>query len=230
MPRQNRVTPFGELIAVEARGTLMGNRGCLHDEEQRIRRPFALRRWIICLLEFRGRHRVVMTPGRYTELFFLDEATALAAGHRPCAECQRERYRLFREKWVAANPGLNLPPSPLADEMDRVLHVERLDAERRKRTHPAPAAELPPGVMIVDSDGILFLVLEDRLVRWAPGGYSESLPRPSVGAVQVLTPPSVVRAIREGYPVLLHPSAMISAEQGRRAVLDDAKTDSVHFT
>ena len=89
MPLQNRVTPFGALIATESRGTLMGNRGCLHDEQQRIRRPFVGKRWIICVLEFRGRHRAVMSPGRYTELFFLDEATALAAGHRPCAECQR---------------------------------------------------------------------------------------------------------------------------------------------
>jgi hypothetical protein len=202
MPKQNRVTPFGELIATEARGTLMGNRGCLHDEEQRIRRSFAVKRWI------RGRHREVMAPGRYTELFFLDEATALAAGHRPCAECQRERYLLFRERWASAGPGGTAPLS--ADEMDRVLHSERLEADRRKRMYAAPAAELPLGAIITDSNVIPFLVLEDRLVRWAPGGYTDSIPRPGSGTFQVLTPPSTVRAIQRGYRVLVHPSAMIS--------------------
>src|SRR6266513_3430279 len=106
MPLQNRVTPFGELVVTRARGTLMGNRGSLHDTERRIRRPFAVKRWIICVLEFKNRHRTVMTPGQYTELFFLDEATALAAGHRPCAECQRARFTIFRAHWAAANPAL----------------------------------------------------------------------------------------------------------------------------
>src|SRR5262245_5520966 len=102
MPLQNRVTPFGDLIATAARGTLMGNRGCLHDDCRQIRRPFALKRWIACVLDFRGRHRTVMAPGRYTELFFLDEATALAAGHRPCAECRHADYVRFRSLWAAA--------------------------------------------------------------------------------------------------------------------------------
>src|SRR3954465_3835639 len=96
MPRQNRVTPFGQIVAEPQRGTLMGNRGRLHDEEGRIRRPWQLERWIVCLLEFKGRKRQVMTPGHYTELFFLDEATALAAGHRPCAECRRVAFDAFR--------------------------------------------------------------------------------------------------------------------------------------
>ncbi|HEY3229252.1 MAG TPA: hypothetical protein VGJ87_08530, partial [Roseiflexaceae bacterium] len=102
MPYQNRVTPEGALIATTARGTLMGNRGCLHDERKRIVRTYQVRRWIICLLEFKGRWRAIMSPGKYTELFFLDEATALAAGHRPCAECQRERFTMFRAHWAAA--------------------------------------------------------------------------------------------------------------------------------
>jgi len=206
MPRQNRVNPFGELISTPARGTLMGNRGCLHDQDQHITRPFVLRRWIICLLEFRGRHREVMTPGRYTELFFLDEATALAAGHRPCAECQRERYLLFREEWAgpgAARAGSRLPS---ADEMDNVLHAERLDGDGGKRTYFAPVAELPPGVMVVDAEGVPFLVLEKRLARWEPGGYTGSVARPANGSFRVLTPPSIVRAILRGYPVMRHPS------------------------
>jgi hypothetical protein len=207
MPRHNRVNPFGQLISTESRGTLMGNRGCLHDDQGRIRRPFAVRRWIICRLEFRGRHRVVMSPGRYTELFFLDEATALAAGHRPCAECQHERYLLFRDAWMAANPGLASRSSRAADDIDAVLHAERLDERRGKRTWLAPLADLPPGVMVADPLGAAHLVLERRLARWEPGGYAISVPWPAPGRVEVLTPPSIVRAIARGYPVSVHPSA-----------------------
>ena len=207
MPRQNRVTPFGELIAVESRGTLMGNRGCLHDDQQRIRRPFACRRWITCVLEFRGRYRAVMTPGRYTELFFLDEATALAAGHRPCAECQHERYRLFRRLWAGANRDGVGTSSPSADEIDRVLHAERLDGRHGKRTYRAPVSELPPGVIVVDDSGSPWLVQARSLVPWEPGGYGRSIPKPGRGTLRVLTPRSIVRAIVQGYPVAIHPSA-----------------------
>jgi hypothetical protein len=207
MPRQNRVTPFGELIATESRGTLMGNRGCLHDDQQRIRRAFACRRWIICVLEFRGRHRAVMTPGRYTELFFLDEATALAAGHRPCAECQHVRYLLFRETWAAANPGLSGGTSPSADMIDGVLHAERVNDERGKRTWLSPLSELPPGVLVADTDGVPYLVGERQLVRWEPGGYTRGFPKPLDATFAVLTPKSIARAIAHGYPVTVHPSA-----------------------
>ena len=206
MPLQNRVNPFGELIATESRGTLMGNRGCLHDSRQQIRRAFACRRWIICVLEFRGRYRKVMTPGRYTELFFLDEATALAAGHRPCAECQHERYLMFRRIWAAANPGLFTESLPSADEMDRVLHAERMNGTRGKLTWVAQVSELPAGAMVADSEGFPSLVRGQRLVRWEPGGYGRSIPAGS-GTVQVLTPRSIVRAIAGGYPVTIHSSA-----------------------
>ena len=204
MARQNRVTPFGELVATEARGTLMGNRGCLHDEQQRIRRAFAGRRWIACVLEFRGRRRAVMTPGRYTELFFLDEATALAAGHRPCSECRHEGYRLFRAIWAEANPDL---PAGSADEIDAALHTERLDGQRGKRVYPAPASELPVGVMVADGEGQAYLVLPGELRPWQPGGYGPGIPIPNGRIFQVLTPASIVRAIARGYPVGLHPSA-----------------------
>jgi hypothetical protein len=136
MPRQNRVTPFGALIATPARGTLTGNRGCLHDEHGRIRRRYQGERWIICVLEFKGRRRPLMTPGRYTELFFLDEATALAAGHRPCAECQRDRFNLFRDTWAKANPEvartartawLARTARLAATALDRCLHLERTE-------------------------------------------------------------------------------------------------------
>jgi hypothetical protein len=209
MPLQNRVTPYGEIVAVEARGTLMGNRGCLHDENRRIRRPFATRRWIACVLEFRGRHRQVMSPGRYTELFFLDEATALAAGHRPCAECRREDYCRFREAWAAANGGRDGAALPSADEMDAVLHAERLDDLRGKRTYTAPAAGLPPGVMVAGEDGRPYLVGVDWLAPWRPEGYGPRVARPRDAVLRVLTPPSIVRAIAAGYIVKTHPESAV---------------------
>ena len=132
MPRQNRVTPFGEIVATPERGTFMGNRGVLHDSEGRILRAWQLRRWIACVLEFRGRKRQVMTPGRYTELFFLDEATALAAGHRPCAECRHARFLAFCNAWGSAQPAEGTSPRPTATEIDDRLHSERLAFDRSK--------------------------------------------------------------------------------------------------
>jgi len=207
LPRQNRVTPFGDLIATPEHGTLMGNRGgCLHDSTQRIVRPFVSRRWIVCLLEFKGRRRAVMTRGRYTELFFLDEATALAAGHRPCAECQRARYDLFRERWAAANPDLATSARVSADDMDRVLHAERLAAGETKRTYRELLSRLPAGVMVADDERHALLVHERGLLRWTPGGYAGRESRGDA-EVSVLTPRSIVRAIAGGFPVAVHPSA-----------------------
>jgi len=202
MPLQNRVTPFGELIATPARGTLMGNRGCLHDAQQRIRRAFAVKRWIICVLEFKGRHRQVMAPGQYTELFFLDEATALAAGHRPCAECQRARYDLFRAHW--AGRGRTLPG---ADDMDDALHAERIDGSRAKRTYTERPSRLPAGTMVADRDGQAYLVQGATLLRWTPAGYAASPTPPPEARWRVLTPRSTVRALARGYPAAVHPSA-----------------------
>src|ERR1700735_1662498 len=143
MPRQNRVTPFGKIIATPERGTFMGNRGVLHDVAGRIRRAWQVKRWLVCVLEFKGRKRTVMSPGRYTELFFLDEATSLAAGHRACAECKRARYNEFREAGIAANPHTFASERPSAVEIDSVLHEERLDRKRTKRTFQARLGELP---------------------------------------------------------------------------------------
>lgn len=208
MPRQNRVTPFGELIATPARGTLMGNRGCLHDAEGRIRRPWAVKRWIVCVLEFKGRRRPIMVPGRYTELFFLDEATALAAGHRPCAECQRDRYLEFCRHWAASSHLAGAGGALSADALDAALHAERVDGQRRRQTYVERWPRLPDGVMVADSDGRAYLVHAGRLHPWTPSGYRPALqPSPAV-ALRVLTPRSVVAAIRHGYPVDLHPSAM----------------------
>jgi hypothetical protein len=207
VPRPNRVTPFGELIATPARGTLMGNRGCLHDAAGRIRRQYVGKRWIICVLEFKGRHRRVMAPGRYTELFFLDEATALAAGHRPCAECQRERYLEFRRHWMASRGWVGGAMS--VDELDAALHAERLDADRRRRTFVERWERLPDGVVVADGDERAYLVHRGRLLPWTPRGYDAPRSgRPA--ALRVLTPRSVVAAIRHGYRVRLHPSALPS--------------------
>src|SRR4051794_33568346 len=182
MALQNRVTPLGEIVADPARGLVYGNRGCLHDAEGRIRRPFAVKRWIACRLEFRGRRRSpLVQPGRYTGLFFLDEATAFAAGHRPCAECRREDYVRFQHLWR----DLAFGPAD-ADAMDERLHAERLDGAQRHRE--APFAGLPDGAF-VHRDGEPWLVLGSELLRWTPSGYAERIPRPRGNAV-ILTPPS----------------------------------------
>jgi hypothetical protein len=198
MPMQNRVTPLGEIVATPERGLVFGNRGCLHDAEGRVRRPYQVKRWIACRLEFRGRYREPMPPGRYTGLFFLDEATAFAAGHRPCAECRREDYDRFR---------LLLGLSG-ADAIDERLHRERLDGTAR-RLHEAPAAELPDGAFVL-RDGEPWLVWGEALLRWTPGGYVDRWPRGRSGAARVITPPSLVAVLRAGWDgavPLVHPSA-----------------------
>jgi hypothetical protein len=164
MPLRNRVTPFGDLIATPGRGLLMGNRGRLHDAERRIVRYAAGRRWIACLTSFRGRRRRVMTPGAYTELFFLDEAVALAAGHRPCAECRRADYDRFRAAWRRALGGSDAAALPSADDMDRRLHADRLAAPGTRRAYREPYAALADG-SFVDVDGGAWLVAGDALRR-----------------------------------------------------------------
>ena len=207
MPRQNRVTPFSTLIATSARGTLMGNRGCLHDDQRQIQRQFQGKRWIICLLDFKGRKRSIMTPGQYTELFFLDEATALAAGHRPCAECQRDRFNLFRETWAKANPELSGSSRPAATALDAFLHQERIAANAPAPRFCSSIKDLPEGVFVTDDERTAYLVLRNKLLRWSPAGY-EHFP---VGAIRfparILTPTSVVHTLASGYPVRIHPSA-----------------------
>ncbi|MBI3992125.1 MAG: hypothetical protein HY342_02540 [Candidatus Lambdaproteobacteria bacterium] len=218
MPLQNRVTPFGELVAVPQRGLFMGNRGCLHDDARRLTgRRFTTRAWLICLLSFRGRRRTPMSPGRYTELFFLDEATGLAAGHRPCAECRRADFNRFKGAWLAANGNL-LEGAPTPDgriavgRLDAVLHAERMAlqaAEPATRTVPQVALDaLPDGVMVtLDDPREAFLVHGSGLYRWTPGGYASPRLRPRGMTVGVLTPGSTVRAIATGYAPVLHPSA-----------------------
>jgi hypothetical protein len=201
-PLRNRVSPSGELIATIHRGTMYGNRGVLHNEDLALVRRYQVRRWLVCVLEFRGRRRPMMRPGRYTELFFLDEAVALAAGHRPCAECRHAAYQSFRSAWTEA---LALPAKPTADDIDRVLHRERRLAGGARVTYPAPLGELPDGVFIA-RDGESWLVHDGGLRRWTPAGYSDRT-GPFDGPAAVLTPRATVAAIRAGYHPLLHPSA-----------------------
>jgi hypothetical protein len=213
MPKQNRVTPFGMLIAVEARGRLMGNRGCLHDDQQQIQRLYRGKRWIICQLEFKGRKRTIMAPGLYTELFFLDEATALAAGHRPCAECMRPRFNTFRSLWATANPVLADRSVPLATTIDDVLHKERVAVGPQKVTYLEQLARLPDGSLIVlEQPDQAYLVRDNALIAWSPAGYRHHLARPTNKVVQVLTPRSTVRTLAHGYSVDIHPSALIHCE------------------
>jgi hypothetical protein len=202
VPFQNRVDPSGRLHAVPARGAWMGNRGVLIDADRRVVAPWRLKRWITCVLRFRDRHREVFTPGRYTELFFLDEATSLAAGHRPCAECGRARYEEFRAAWARTKGG----SQPSAVEMDEVLHAERLRPDGEKRTWRAPIRSLPGGV-IVEHVGSPHLWWGGALRRWSFEGYGT--PRRVAGEtrVAVLTPRSTVRAIRAGFTPQVHESA-----------------------
>lgn len=202
MPRQNRVLPTGEIVAIAERGTLMGNRGVLHDEAGLIVRPWQTRRWIACRTEFRGRWRPIMAPRRWTELFFLDEATALAAGHRPCAHCRHADYQRFKAAWLAAHD----VPGARAETIDRALHADRIGEGRGKRTHLAQLAALPDGA-IVELEGAPWLVLGDRLARWSPAGYGERRARPARARVAVLTPRGIVAALQAGFEPGLHPSA-----------------------
>jgi hypothetical protein len=200
MPLQNRVDPFGNLIRTEARGTMMGNRGgALHSSEREIVRSYKSRRWITCVLEFRGRHRDVMSSNRYTELFFLDEAVAFAAGHRPCAECRRERYNAFKDAWQLAH---RLDVSPFADEMDAELHPARIE-KRNKVTYEAELRSLPDGCF-VQIEGWAYLVLGDMLLLWTPEGYARREARPKDSIVTVLTPKHIVGCFRKGYVPEIH--------------------------
>ena len=208
MPLQNRVTPEGEIISDPARGLLMGNRGGrLHDETRTLgRRRWASKQWIACRLDFRGRRREVMGPRSYTELFFLDEATALAAGHRPCFECRRQDARAFAAAWATAHGGSG--PATAA-EMDRVLHGERLTPAGSKRTFRAPLGELPDGAMIRGAIGPRLLI-DDLLLRWTPAGYCDPAPADPNLIAEVLTPPSIIAVLKSGYPAMAHETARAS--------------------
>jgi hypothetical protein len=202
MPLQNRATPYGDLIAAAARGALMGNRGRLHDATRRVfrRQVSGYRAWVTCLIAFKGRRRAVMTPGRYTELFFLDEVTAFAAGHRPCGECRRADYHRFKAAWLAGNPERGLAAGVPIGAIDRELHRDRLTNEGRQRTFPADIAALPDGVFIaLGTHRAPLMIWRGALWPWSPEGYGDPEPAPDVGMVTVLTPRSTVQAFASAY-------------------------------
>jgi hypothetical protein len=203
MSLQNRVTPFGKIVAISQRGMFTGNRGIIHDPSTKtlLNRRSATKAWLICCCEYKGLHRAVMASRSWTELFFLDEAVALAAGHRPCFCCRREAAERFRNSWGAAKGGLR----PSAEKIDTVLHHERLDGRGRQRVHPIPGplAALHDGAMIVAA-GSAFTLHSGRAYRWTDEGYAppESLHQ----ADGLLTPPSTLMTLSSGYRPAFHPS------------------------
>ena len=202
MPLQNRVTPMGDIVAVPERGSFTGNRGIIHDPQSRtlLQRRWACRAWLICTLHWRDVRRSVMATRSWTELFFLDEATALAAGHRPCFFCRRKAAQTFQHCF----PRHGRPAAPRANETDTKLHAERLEG-RRKRLHvlTSPVAELPDGTMILQ-DGLPHLMLDGRPRPWSFGGYGDPV---MPGVAQLITPPSTVAVLTAGYRPDIHASA-----------------------
>jgi hypothetical protein len=209
MPLQNRVDPFGNLFVTAARGTMFGNRGGRFHRDDRTlgRRRHVTRAWICCRVEFRGRQRDVWGRG-YTELFFLDEVTALAAGHRPCFECRRQDAVAFADCWARVR---KFRGRPRANDIDRILHAERLGPlsakdGRAKRRHRLRIDNLPDGTMIAIDD-TAWAVCGKSLLRWTPFGYAAHKRRPCRIKVDVLTPPAIIRVLASGYRPQWHPSA-----------------------
>ncbi|WP_298373386.1 hypothetical protein [uncultured Bradyrhizobium sp.] len=202
MPLQNRVTPTGDIVASEHRGTFTGNRGIIHDPATRtlLNKRWSSPAWLTCVCEFRGRRRKVMSRQSWTELFFLDEATAFAAGHRPCFYCRRDDAKRFRAAWEEGNGTSDLS----AKAMDAVLHAERLD-RGKKRLHPLRMAidQLPDGTM-VQAGAESYLIAGSKTLRWSFAGYERA---DATAPAMLLTPPSTVRAFQAGYRPVLHPSA-----------------------
>jgi hypothetical protein len=201
MPLQNRVLPTGEIVAIPDRGLFVGNRGIIHDPATRalLKRRWSTHAWITCVLEFRGRRRKVMQRQSWTELFFLDEATAFAAGHRPCFYCRREDANRFRAAWEKGNraSGVHAP------DMDAVLHRERLASAKRLHPLPMPLEKLPDGAMVQAGEQS-FLIAAGRALKWTPSGYRAV--NGEIGDAMLLTPPSIVRAFSAGYRPVLHGS------------------------
>jgi hypothetical protein len=195
---QNRVTPFGEIVAIPQRGLFMGNRGSIH-RNRTIVRPWQVRRWITCVLEHKGWVAPKWQPGRWTPLFFWDEAVAIAAGHRPCALCRRRDFDTWLDAWASA-----FGERPRVDPMDRRLHDDRVDG-RAQRRHAMAWRELPAGAFVAVDDAPA-LVLDDRLVPWSAAGYGPASNRPTRGDATVLTPRSTVAVLANGYRPLIHPT------------------------
>ncbi|WP_338548454.1 hypothetical protein [Roseovarius phycicola] len=200
MTLQNRVQPTGDILAVPDRGTLMGNRGILHDDHQRLTaRRWQHPHWVTCITTYKDWHRKVMQPHNYTELFFLDEPTALAAGHRPCGLCRHKDYTRFKTLFNAANGTQTL------DQIDRLMQRDRITRSRIQVRYKAQAADLPDGTFVLH-DATPHLLWETHALRYSPAGYTNALPRPT-GAITVLTPASTVATLQQGYQPAPHQTA-----------------------
>jgi len=194
---QNRVDPFGRFIQTSARGAWMGNRGVIHKDKQ-IVKSFKHKAWITCVLEFKGRKRAIMSPDRWTELFFLDEATAFAAGHRPCFECRRDDANKFKSCWIKGNPGHAFTMKTPIHRIDEIIHRERIDSAQQKITHPRIAHSIPHGTFISRNDDA-YLFSNNKLYRWTPFGYEAGVDVQPDAMLTVLTPASIVNAFSAGY-------------------------------
>ncbi|RYU92173.1 hypothetical protein EWM62_01690 [Mucilaginibacter terrigena] len=195
---QNRVDPYGCIIKTPERGAWLGNRGVIHNAHQQIVRPYKLKAWITCALQFKGRHRKIMQPNRWTELFFLDEATAFSAGHRPCAECRYADNRRFKAYWIKGNPqyGFDMK-TPLA-RIDEIIHAERIAADGSKVTYNADPRMLRDGVFI-SLNNHSYLLKNKQLHLWLPGGYDNTINIPETDTLPVLTPRSIVNMFDAGF-------------------------------
>ena len=202
MPLQNRVTPTGDIISTPHRGLFVGNRGIIHDPATQtlLKKRWSSSAWLTCVLAFKGRRRKVMARQSWTELFFLDEATAFAAGHRPCFYCRRDDANRFRAAWEEGNGASNV----LAPEMDAVLHQERLASGKKLHALPMKIEKLPDGTMVRDGEED-FLIAQGRPLKWSPAGYIKATR--VLDHAMLLTPPATVRALAAGYRPALHPSA-----------------------
>jgi len=195
---QNRIDPYGSIIRTSARGAWTGNRGIIHDQSKQIKYDFKLKAWITCVLQYKGKKRQVMSPNTWTELFFLDEATAFSAGHRPCFFCRYKEAMNFKHYWLIGNPQYGFTDKVSINEIDKILHQERLTTTKQKKTHTAGIDTLPNGTFISMENGA-YLVKDLLLQVWSPFGYVNTIERPTSGEMTVLTPPSIVSAFRAGY-------------------------------
>jgi hypothetical protein len=195
---QNRVNPFGELIKTPARGNLMGNRGVIHNNHGEIKQPYKLKAWITCLLQFKGRKFKIMAPNRWTALFFLDEATAFAAGHRPCNECRRNDFMKFKSFWIKGNPEYGFSTKTKIAEIDAVLHSERINADKEKVIFEMDISEIPNGTFVLVKS-IPHLFFQSSLYEWTPHGYTNTTSLPSDSRLTILTPKSIVKMFGAGY-------------------------------
>lgn len=209
MALQNRVDPWGKLNSVSARGAWLGNRGILHNEQKNIVVPWRHKSWVTCKLEFQGRKREVFSVGNYSELFFLDEATAFSAGHRPCGECRRDRYKEFKALWCLANLGVTSPAAVPISQIDKQLHLERAVRGGGKVTFQAELKVVPEGAFI-ELNGVAFMLWLGQLHQWTPHGYIQpDLTMSPSSVVTVLTPASIVRLLMHGFKPQVHESAFI---------------------